>query len=64
MGCIAVKGSFIIPVSSFHIVPSEDIELARKSWQSIICDGTRAYIEMKSNQNFNASSCITWFYDW
>ena len=67
MGSIVAKGSFyevIIPVRSPHIVTSEDIEFARKSWQNIINDQTQAYTEMKSHQNFNASSCITWFYDW
>ena len=66
MGSFVAKASFyevIIPVSSPHIVTSEDIEFARKSWQNIINDQTQAYIEMKSHQKISAPSCITWFYD-
>ena len=68
-------GNFVIAAASkyqltiqlndnIYSVTTTDAILSRESWQNIICNKTRAYIEMKDHPEFHASSCIAWFYDW
>ena len=55
----------VIPfIGVAHEVTSADINIARKSWQCIIGNETKAYREMKRRPEFHGSSCIGWFYDW
>ena len=61
----ASKYKIIIPFNfAIQNVSQANIALARKSWQHIIGNKTRAYIEMKNHPDFHASSCLAWFYDW
>jgi hypothetical protein len=58
----------ILKSSTYYIdddspITEQEIEAARAGWQMIIEDRSPAYLEVRDNEGFEATSCLSWFYD-
>eukprot|EP01036_Dinobryon_divergens_P040419 gene40419-53434_t len=45
------------------VVTDNDILLGRASWKKVAEGNSEAYLAIKDTPDFEASSCLTWFYD-
>jgi hypothetical protein len=44
-------------------ITEQEIEMARGAWQMIVEDRSPVYLELRDTEGFDASSCLSWFYD-
>jgi hypothetical protein len=44
-------------------ITDQEIDAARAGWQMIVEDRSPAYLEVRDNEGFEATSCLSWFYD-
>lgn len=50
-------------INDESIITEQEIEAARASWQMIVEDRSPVYLEIRDTEGFDASSCLSWFYD-
>ena len=50
--------------SDSNVVSNADVILARESWMKIVTNSSQAFIEKKTDPDFQVTSCLAWFYDW